>query len=314
MKRILSVAVILCLASATSAQNNNREVVTREKTTVTTTTTAVAGPASYDLLGLETFNFLDATTLTEGTVDLRISGRWIENKHTTRTSTGAFREEDEDDDEDDDEWLVIPTIVWGASERYEMFVTVPTWVSGEPEEGNYDTYVGGQWRITDVDEVCPAVALGWMVRVPTGDGSNGVDAQLRLILTNEHESGIRSHLNLWATTVNTDNVEDARHFQYGGVAGLDGPLNDDGSLRWVLDYKYESSYRYGDPDEDTPLGVIEGDDTSGEQRNSAEAGLQWVINDCHKLGFAVQAGLDHAENETPEWGASLTYAYTIGAR
>jgi hypothetical protein len=295
MKHMLTVSFVLCTAVAAIAQDKKTDVVKKETTTVTTTTTTVAD-SSYDLLGLETFNFLDATTFTEGAVDLRIAGRWIDGGN---------------DEDDDDQIVLTPVILWGATDRLELFVSVPTWVDGEPDEGNYDSYVGGQWRITDTGENCPAVALGWSVRVPTGEDSNGVDAQLRLILTNEYESGIRSHFNIWGTSVNTDNYADARDIQYGAVVGLDGPLNDDGSLRWVFDYMYESSHAEGsEPD---LLYYDAGDDleSGGEKRNTAEFGLQWQINETSKLGFAVQGGLDHAENETPEWAASLTYAYTI---
>lgn len=307
MKHMLSVSVVLGVASFAMAQNNT-ETVKRETTTVTTTTTTVVS-SSADLLGLETFNFLDASVLPDGVVDLRIAGRWVDNKAMNKKSFGSY----DYYEEDDDQIILTPEIVWGATDRLELWVSVPFWVDGEPEEGNYDTYVGGQWRISDLDENCPAWALATNVRVPTGDGSNGVDVELRLIMTNEYESGIRSHFNIWGTYVDTDNYADARDFQYGAVAGLDGPLNDSGSVRWVLDYMYESSQAEGSED-DMEYYPYPTPDFGGEKRNSAEAGLQWNINECHKLGFAVQAGLDHAENETPEFAAVLTYAYTIGAR
>lgn len=236
MKQMLSITLILGSSVVALAQNNtpnNKEVV-RETTTVTTTTTTVKD-ASYDLLGLETFNFLDATTFTEGAVDLRIAGRWVDSKH--------------GDDDSDDQIILTPEIVWGATDRLELYLNVPTWVDGEPREGNYDTHVGGQWRISDLDENCPAWALAGDIRIPTGEGSNGMDASLRLVVTNEYESGLRSHFNIWGTSVNTDNYPDARDFQYGAVVGVDGPLNDSGSLRWLLDYMYESSRTEGsEPD------------------------------------------------------------------
>jgi hypothetical protein len=295
MKQMLSLSLALFMTAGAFAQNNKETTTTRETTTVTTTTTTISD-GSPDLLGLETFNFLDATTFTEGAIDLRIAGRWIDGGN---------------GEDDDDQIVLTPEIVWGATDRLELFLSVPTWVDGEPEEGNYDTYVGGQWRISELDENCPAFALAGSIRVPTGDGSNGIDAQLRLIMTYEYDSGIRSHLNFYGTTVNTDNYADARDFQYGAVAGLDGPLNDSGSLRWVFDYMYESSRAEGSEPDMLYYAAGPDPETGGEQRNTAELGLQWVINECHKLGFAVQGGLDHAENETPEWAASLTYAYTI---
>jgi hypothetical protein len=311
MKRIVTFFSVLCFAVPAIAQN---DTVRRETTTVTTTTTTTATvtDTSYDLLGLETFNFLDATTLQDGTVDLRIAGRWVDSPD-NRKQVYTITTEDDDEDDQGDQIILIPEIVWGATDRLELWVSVPFWVDGEPEEGNYDTNVGGQWRISDLDENCPAWALASQIRVPTGDGSNGIDWELRLILTNEYESGLRSHLNIFGITVNTDNYADPRDFQYGAVAGLDGPLNDSGSLRWVFDYFYRSSYSEGSEPDLLYYPSVD-PDTGGEKRNTAELGLQWQINECNKLGFAVQAGLDHAENETPEWAGSLTYAYTIGAR
>ena len=305
MKRFFSVVLVLGCSAAAFAQN---ETVRRESTTVTTTTTTTTTVASSspDLLGLETFQFLDATTFTDGAVDLRIAGRWVEGNDNVDTF-GTF----DDDDAGDDQLIFTPEIVWGATDRLELFLAVPFWVDGEPREGNYDSYVGGQWRISDLDENCPAFALATKIRVPTGEGSNGLDAELRLIITHEYDSGIRSHLNFWGTTVNTDNYVDARDFQYGAVAGLDGPLNDEGSVRWVFDYMYASSRSEGAEDEFTYY-PYPTDDSRGEKRNIAEAGIQWQINECNKLGFAVQGGLDHAENETPEWAFTVTYAYTIG--
>jgi|CXWL01.1.fsa_nt_gi hypothetical protein len=294
MKQMFSVSLVLCTAVTVFAQNDKKDVVKREATTVTTTTTTVAD-SSYDLLGLETFNFLDATTFTEGAVDLRLAGRWIDSGNS---------------DDADDQIILTPEIVWGASEKYELFLAVPTWVDGEPYEGNYDAYVGGQWRVTDLDGDWGAVALAWSIRVPTGEGSNGVDASLRAIVTHEYDSGIRSHFNIWGTTVNTDNY-DARNFQYGAVVGLDGPLCDDGAVRWVFDYMYESSHAEGSEPDMLYYAAGPDPETGGEQRNTAELGVQWQINETSKLGFGFQAGLDHAENETPELAASLTYAYTI---
>jgi len=297
MKHMLSVSLVLWCAASALAQN---DVVKKETTTVTTTTTqtTTTKDASFDLLGLETFNFLDATTFTEGAVDLRIAGRWIDGGNA---------------EDADDEIVLTPEIVWGATDRLELYIAVPFWVDGEPNEGNYDTHVGGQWRISDLDENCMAWALATDIRVPTGEGSNGVDVELRLILTNEYDNGIRSHFNIWGTTVNTDNYADARDFQYGAVAGLDGPLGDGGNLRWVFDWMYEISHAEGNEPDLLYYDAGSSDpDTGGGGRNTAELGLQWQINECSKLGFGFQAGLDHAENETPEFAASLTYAYTIG--
>ena len=281
MKQILTCAFVLALAASATAQE-------KEKTTVTTKTTTVSN--GFDLLSSmngETFNMVDATPLETHAVDLRFAFRWeTENEPANRGDSN-------------DDFVVQPTLVWGSCPNVEVSVSTPVWVgdSGEipgQDEGNADTYFGLLWRLSEPQDIWPAVALGANIRTPTGDRSNGVDAELRLALTNEYDSGIRSHLNFFGITANHDNYEDLRHFQYGAVAGLDGPLCADGAVRWVFDYMY----RIGQHD-------------GGGGKNIAEVGWQWQIDDCNKLGMSVQAGLDHAEDETLNAGAALTYAHTL---
>ncbi len=282
MKQTLTSILVLALATCAWAQE-------KETTRITTTTTTVA-KSEFDLLGGETWNVTDATPFMCGAWDLRLAGRWTE---TARTSEGNG---DGRGDDTDDRWTIQPNLVWGVAENWELSLTVPINnienLSDAPE-GNYDSYFGILWRFKEQEGFWPAMALGSNLRIPTGEDSNGVDWELRLALTNEYDSGIRSHLNFFGITANGDNIEDLRHFQYGAVAGLDGPLCADGAVRWVLDYMYRIS-----------------DHDGGGGQNIGEAGWQWQINECNKLGMSVQVGLDHAE-ETSDIGAALTYAYTI---
>jgi hypothetical protein len=52
------------------------------------------------------------------------------------------------------------------------------------------------------------------------------------------------------------------------------------------------------------------DHDGGGGQNIGEAGVQWQIDDAQKIGFSVQASLDHADDAS-DIGAALTYAYTI---
>jgi len=279
MKRILCVLFILSCATITVAQE-------KEVTKIKTTTKTVSDDR-VDLLGGETFNVIDATPLKANTIDLRLTGKWI------TANAPADKGHSHDDS------VVTPTIVWGAFENFELSLSVPTWVGdggdmpGQPD-GNYDTYVGALWRFMGQQDYWPAMALGATIRTPTGDHSNGLDAELRLSMTNEYDNGLRSHLNFFASTVNTDNIQNARHFQYGAVVGMDGPLCAEGAVRWVLDYMWRISPEYG-----------------GDHLNMIEGGWQWQIAEAHKLGMSIQAALDHAEDNAPNMGAGLTYSYTI---
>ncbi len=303
MKRMCVFACVLLVAGIAVAQESE---VTQEQETVTT----VSG--DVDLLS-QLWYLEDATPLSTGQVDLRLGVGWM-------TASAPANMGDSDDD-----FVITPSIVWGAAEGLELSVSVPVWVGDSGDVGafdediNYDTYVGLLWRIAEQRDcsACglgpvPALALSATARVPTGCGSSGVDGELRLILTNEYESGIRSHINVFAMCVDRDAEDlfdsdggfegwgrldrdslDIRDFQYGVVIGLDGPLCADGAVRWVLDYMNRSSYFNG-----------------ASSLNMLEAGWEWEMSDAQKLGLSMQIGLDSA-GETPNFGASLTYAHSL---
>lgn len=312
MKRILVVTCVFSLVGPVMAQES-------EVTTVTTTEAPVGG---VDLLSPPLWNMEDATPLDTNRVDLRLGFRWV-------TSSAPANWGDSDDD-----FVLEPTIVWGCYPNVQLSLSTPIWLGdggdrpgmkgypgGDDDgwsdgggflgfgddwsdglDGNADTYLGVLWRIYEQQSVTcagggciplPSVALSGTMRVPTGCDSNGVDGELRLILTNEYDSGIRSHINGFVKTVNGDNDVDPEDFQWGVVLGADGPLCADGAVRWVADYMLRSPI-HDDADE----------------MNIFELGWEWEMADVHKLGMSMQIGLDD-EDDTPNFGAGLTYAYSI---
>lgn len=302
MKRM---CVLMCVVLAAGT------VLAQEESDVTyeTTTTVSSGE---DLIS-QLWYMEDATPLDTGQVDLRLGFGWV-------TASAPANLGDSDDD-----FVVTPSIVWGAAEDLELSVSVPVWVGdggdvGVIEDINYDTTVGVLWRIIHQSTKCaqcgkgpfPALALSGSARIPTGCGSSGVDGELRLILTNEYDSGIRSHFNAFAQCVDRDYGDtfgrngrmrglgrldresvELRDFQYGFVVGLDGPLCADGAVRWVLDYMNRRSYHEG-----------------ADNINMLETGWEWTMSDVHKLGFSLQIGLDD-HDDTPNFGAALNYAYSL---
>jgi hypothetical protein len=274
-----------------------------EKTTVKTTTTVIVEDQANLLAPL--WRVTDAVPVESGTLDLR-AGFWWE------TGDGAQTLGDGDDD-----FILTPALVWGVAENFEVSARVPTWWGdsgdrGPFADGNYDTYLGGLWRFREQEGYWPAMALGTDIRVPTGDGSSGVDAELRLVLTNTYDSGIRSHVNIYGASLNGDNDEhvsaeldgddgglfgdegglDREDIGWGVVFGLDGPLAE--NLRWVADYEYRSA-RYKSSDKDVQV---------------AEFGVEWKIDDSNALGVAAQFGV-HNTDETPDYGGGVTYSHTL---
>ena len=192
-----------------------------------------------------------------------------------------------------------PSLRWGPCDNVEVSIGVPIWIgdggdAGPADDGNADTNIGILWRLTDQVDYWPALALSGSVRIPTGVRSNGVDGELRLVLTNEYDSGLRSHFNVYGRSVNTDNVEDAEDFQYGVVIGLDGPLCADGAVRWAADYTAQA-------------GPVAGADDA----HYFEMGWEWDVADAHKLGMSGQVNVHHDNEDSADYGARITYAYTV---
>lgn len=270
MKRFVALTVVLALAAV--------PVMAQDPT--------MATPSGGADLIRELWFVDDATPIATGQTDLRLTFNWI-------TAGAPANMGDSNDD-----FIVTPSLTWGCCENVEVFAEVPVWVGDggdKPglEEGNADTMLGFTWRFMEPADGMPAAAIRTTARVPTGDGSNGVDAEARLILTNEYDSGIRSHLNAFAATINGDNDPDLRDFQWGVVLGLDGPLCGDGAVRWVADYLHRSGFHNG---------------TSN--MHMLELGWEWDMAEMQKLGMSVQIGLDRVD-DTPNFGAGIAYSHSL---
>lgn len=278
MKRI---AVLTCSIMVVGAPVLAQE---SETTYQTTTTTTLASKAD---LVRELWFIDDARTIDPGSVDLRMTFRWI-------TANAPANLGDSDDD-----FIVVPGLAWGPCDNVEVFADVPVWVgdSGDKpgvKDGNADTNLGFTWRFWEgKDTWNSALAFRGTARIPTGDDSDGVDGEFRLILTNEYESDLRSHINVFGQTVNGDVDPGLRDFQWGFLAGMDGPLCMQGAVRWVADYLHRSSYHDG-----------------ASNINLMELGWEWDMAEAQKLGMSVQVGLDRT-GDTPNVGAAIAYSHSL---
>jgi hypothetical protein len=305
MKRVCILGCFLLSCAAAFGQQSDVTYETSKTTTV---------PGGADLL-TPLWQMEDATPVNTGQVDLRMRFSWVtESDHSNLGDV-------------DDDFVLSPSIAWGAAENLELSLAWDAWLfdsgdMGPFDDGNYDTTIGVLWRLhQQTTEACaagclriPSIAISGKARIPTGCTSSGVDGELRLILTNEYDSGLRSHVNVFGKTVNGTNLEtarnddffggdsdawgldgsgdlDVRDFQWGLVLGLDGPIGD--SVRWVADYMNRSSKFCGN-----------------SNMNILELGLEWKINDANKLGTSFQIGLDHM-GENPNFGAGIAYSYSL---
>jgi hypothetical protein len=239
--------------------------------------TSKASASGVDLTS-ELWNIEDATPIPCGQVDLRFTSGWA-----TGPSTG-----------DGDDTNFQPSLVWGARENVEVSLGVPIEVGqGGGDPLSYDTNLGFLWRLHDQVEYHPAIALSGTVRLPTGDINDDFDGELRLVLTNAYDSGLRSHVNIWGKSANNGDLDNERDFQYGAAIGLDGVLCADHNVRWVADYA-------------TAAGTQDG----FSQSHIVELGWEWTIDTNQKLGMSGQFSVDRVD-EVPDFGARLTYAYTL---
>lgn len=286
-----------------------------DTTTITSTTTSTGA----DLLD-GTWYMQDATPIGTGKVDLRFSFGVVSTPFPGNHG------------DSDDDFFLTPAIHWGCCNDVELSIGVPIWLGdggdvGALEDGNYDTNIGVLWRIAEDWVGQYDVAISGSARIPTGDNSDKVDGELRLILSHDYDSGVRSHFNVFGATMNGTNDESAdndnrrdngnlalsllglgaldgllfdnndqggqRDFQYGIVIGADGPLCSNGAVRWVFDYMHRSSKHDGQ-----------------NNWNMAELGWEWTVDDASKLGFSVQVNLDRS-TDAPNIGAMLTFAHAL---
>lgn len=162
-------------------------------------------------------------------------------------------------------------------------------------QGNGDIVLILFNRFVRETESLPAVGAQVEMRIPSGDGSSGVDGRLNGIVTKSFGDRFRAHFEGWIETANGDpNAEsgDRRHFQWGVGPGFDYAL-DEHTLA-LINYLNRSSEDYG-----------------GHNNNILELGFVreiYHVGDVHQhVKFAVDVGLDGQE-DTPNLGGKLMYS------
>lgn len=282
-----------------------------ESTRITTTTTTVSTGYYF----FAPLNIDDANPVPAGQIDLRLRyeystgvdgveqdrGRdfWGWDEDPGLFGFGGSQRDRRPRNDTDDDHVIAPTLVWGPCPNVEVSLDLPINLgdSGDADggyDGNADLRLGLLYRFwEDQGDWTPAFALSSTLRLPTGVHSAGVDGELRAIFTKEYESDLRSHVNGFVITANGDNEPDTRHFQWGVVVGMDGPLCADGAVRWVADYMHRSSEHYG-----------------ASNMNVLELGTEWTMAEYSKLGMSAQIGLDDNQ-ETPAFGLKLNYSYSL---
>ena len=162
-------------------------------------------------------------------------------------------------------------------------------------QGNGDIVLLLFNRFVRETECLPALAALLEVRLPTGDGSSGVDGRLNGLVTKSLTERFRAHFEGFVETANGDpNAEtgDRRHFQWGMGPGFDYAFDE--STLALINYLNRSSEENGQ-----------------HNNNLLELGVVreiYHVGDIHQhVKFALDIGLDGQE-DTPNLGAKILYS------
>ena len=177
---------------------------------------------------------------------------------------------------------------YGLSENHELIFEVPVELGDGRVPGNGDITLGWHWRLLKEQDWLPAFAMRNYIRVPSGVDSSGVDYELKGLFTKTLVPDLlRAHFNPFLKSVNGHNEEDYRHFQWGGILGVDYKLSE--NLLFITDYIYKN-----------------GEEEHTRDQHAMEFGVDWTIAKNQKIGFATEIGLD-GDSQGPSLGAKISY-------
>lgn len=183
---------------------------------------------------------------------------------------------------------------WGIVENVEFILEAEATLGDGRVEGNGDIEeLGFHTRFWEENGWAPAFAMRNLVRLPTGYHSSGVDyLGIGLFTWTLDPGATRLHFNPFVKSVNGDNDDDARDFQWGAALGIDHRVSDD--LLIIFDYKHTASEEYG-----------------ARNNHSIEFGGEWEFAPHQELGFGTEIGID-GDDHGPNFAARLSYILEIG--
>jgi hypothetical protein len=168
---------------------------------------------------------------------------------------------------------------------------------GVPLTLGYGDYAGEGdiefgWQQRWVKEECnmPTLATLAEMRIPSGYEGSGVDGKLTGIVAKDVGPGT-AYLNAFVETANGHEIDDLRHFQWGGRVGYKWRISDCFSL--IGDYVHQSS-----------------EETGHANSNTLELSTEYKFNEHLSIGPGIVIGLDRNE-ETPYLGAGFRLVYSI---
>lgn len=146
-------------------------------------------------------------------------------------------------DGEDDEIELEQSLKFGVTDEFhvELEVVQPT-IGDGGESGAGDLNLTLFYTFLKETEALPALGGFGEMRIPSGDGSSGVDGTFSLIATKTFARNCRAHFQGYVKTANGSSGADEgerRYFQWGLGPGFDYRINDNNLV--LLNYLHRSS-------------------------------------------------------------------------
>ncbi len=256
---------------ATWQDESQDEEVVSESTTVEERTTKLG---EYHELS-DFFNVREANAnLSQGEWELEFATEW---------ATGAGG---------DDDISIAGSLKYGISDS--MFLELeglPINLGDGGDQGAGDLAVILFNQIMRETETMPAFAVWAEMRVPTGEGSSGVDGEVHFNFTKELIGKLRGHLEGYVESANGgrgDEDENRRHFQWGTGFGADCKCTENMVL--TVNYLITSSEEYGH-----------------SNNHVVELGAAYELSETQTIKVAFDIGVDGRE-ETPDFATKILWS------
>ena len=204
----------------------------------------------------------------------------------------------EDDGERDDIFLLEPEVKWGFIKNGQVELRVPFFAGSGDRERSGDINVEALYNFKVETRMLPAAAFRFGFEFPSGEDSDGVDSNVKGILT-KGINRARFHLNAGFTNIG-DPGRQERDFRYTFVLGADHPL-DLGVLPVAVGLENLVMF-----DVVVERSALEGDDPLW----TAELGIRHQINPWTLLTLGTGAGLS---DEAPDYLVTIGFQYTFAA-
>jgi hypothetical protein len=200
----------------------------------------------------------------------------------------------------DDDFELQQRLEYGITDKISVgFAVLQPNLGDGGDSGAGDIEVGAFWQINDEQDWIPVFALSADMRIPSGDGSSGVDGTFNFIMTKSFGDKFRAHLQGFVETANGSSgaaTFDRRHFQWGVGAGADYLLFDNTTV--AMNYQNRANEEYGQRNQNLlQLGVVQ---------NVGKLG-----NTYHAVSFVNTIGLDGIDS-TPNFEALFQWSINIG--